>query len=249
MSVLLFVLGLILLILGAEMLVKGASRIASLMRIPPLIIGLTVVAFGTSSPEFAVSIEAAMADQASIAVGNVIGSNIFNVLFILGLSALIVPLLVSPQLIRFDIPLMIVLSALLLLMSQDRLLSRLDGLVLVGALVAYLVYLFVQTRGQPCDDCEDIGEPHWLRDGALIVVGLGFLVFGSDQLIKGSISIASYFGVSELVIGLTIVAIGTSLPELVTSIVAVYMFRLLAATESVTTDHICVRFRQAFNLE
>ncbi|MCB1666254.1 MAG: calcium/sodium antiporter [Pseudomonadales bacterium] len=222
MSLLWFVVGLILLIVGAELLVMGASRVASLFRIPPLIIGLTVVAFGTSSPEFAVSIEAALNDQASISVGNVIGSNIFNVLFILGISALIVPLLVSKQLIRFDIPLMILLSALVLFMAQDRVLGFTDGVILLLGLFAYLFYLFRQSRNEALQEDEPTGteRPHLLRDAGLIVVGLVCLVIGSDQLIDGAIKIAAYFGVSELIIGLTIVAAGTSLPELVTSVVA-----------------------------
>ncbi|MEZ5526016.1 MAG: calcium/sodium antiporter [Gammaproteobacteria bacterium] len=222
MSLLWFTLGLVLLIVGAELLVKGASRVAAIFRIPPLIIGLTVVAFGTSSPEFAVSIEAAMIDQASIAVGNVIGSNIFNVLLILGLSALIVPLLVSRQLVRFDIPLMIVLSALVLFMAQDRVLGFYDGIILLLGLFSYLFYLFRQSRKEatPEDAPDDTAEPHLLRDGGLILAGLVCLVIGSDQLIAGAVDIAAYFGVSELIIGLTIVAAGTSLPELVTSLVA-----------------------------
>ncbi|MCB1650174.1 MAG: calcium/sodium antiporter [Pseudomonadales bacterium] len=222
MSLLWFTLGLVLLIVGAELLVKGASRVAAIFRIPPLIIGLTVVAFGTSSPEFAVSIEAAMIDQASIAVGNVIGSNIFNVLLILGLSALIVPLLVSRQLVRFDIPLMIVLSALVLFMAQDRVLGFYDGIILLLGLFSYLFYLFRQSRKEatPEDAPADTAEPHLLRDGGLILAGLVCLVIGSDQLIAGAVDIAAYFGVSELIIGLTIVAAGTSLPELVTSLVA-----------------------------
>lgn len=222
MSLLWFVLGLVLLVVGAELLVKGASRVAAIFRIPPLIVGLTVVAFGTSSPEFAVSIEAAMIDQASIAVGNVIGSNIFNVLLILGLSALIVPLLVSRQLVRFDIPLMIALSALVLLMAQDRVLGLYDGIILLLGLFSYLFYLFRQSRKETSSEeaPSDEAKPHLLRDSCLILAGLVCLVIGSDQLIAGAVDIAAYFGVSELIIGLTIVAAGTSLPELVTSIVA-----------------------------
>lgn len=222
MSVLFFILGLILLVVGAELLVKGASRIATLFRIPPLIIGLTIVAFGTSSPEFAVSIKAALVDQAGIAVGNVVGSNIFNVLFILGISALIVPLLVSRQLVRFDIPLMILLSVMVLVMAQDLVLGLVDGLILLGSLVAYLFYLFRQTRAAPPEEAPSPQEstPHLLRDTGLIVIGLICLVIGSNQLVEGAVKLAAYFGVSELIIGLTIVAIGTSLPELVTSVIA-----------------------------
>jgi cation:H+ antiporter len=137
MVILLFVAGLIFLIVGAEALVRGSSRLAAVFGISPLVIGLTVVAFGTSSPELAVSIKAALSDQASIAVGNVIGSNIFNVLFILGLSALIVPLVVSHQLVRLDVPLMVALSVIVLVFALDNNFSRTEGLTLVAVLAIY----------------------------------------------------------------------------------------------------------------
>ena len=148
MTLFLFVVGLVCLILGAEALVRGASRLAAVLGISPLVIGLTVVAFGTSAPELAVSINAAMSDQPSIALGNVIGSNIFNVLMILGLSAALIPLVVSQQLVRFDVPLMIGLSVLVLVLAWDGTLGRLDGVLLVTGLVLYFGFLFMQSRRQ-----------------------------------------------------------------------------------------------------
>jgi len=233
MSIVFFIAGLVLLVVGAEALVKGASRLAAAFRISPLVIGLTVVAFGTSAPELAVSIKAAFADQASIAVGNVVGSNIFNVLFILGLSALIVPLVVSAQLIRLDVPLMVALSVAVFLLAMDGLISRADGLLLVGGLIVYIVFLIVQSRrdtaaaeaaAAACENPEELADaidnPRWLLNLSLVLGGLALLVLGSRWLVDAAIAFAQYFGVSELVIGLTIVAAGTSMPEVVTSIVA-----------------------------
>jgi cation:H+ antiporter len=227
MTVLLFVLGLVLLIVGAELLVRGASKVAAGFGISPLIIGLTIVAFGTSSPELAVSIEAALSDQASIALGNVVGSNIFNVLFILGVSAIIVPLVVSKQLIRLDVPLMIVLSIGVLLATLDGNLSRIEGLVFVLGLIAYVVFLIVQQKKNPepinvvVEETKDVSRfigTFW--NVVFIVAGLGLLVIGSNWFVQSAIEFARIFGVSDVVIGLTIVAAGTSMPEVVTSIMA-----------------------------
>jgi len=146
MTILLFIVGLVFLIIGAEALVRSASRLAAVLGISPLVIGLTVVAFGTSSPELAVSIKSALSGQASIAVGNVVGSNIFNVLFILGISALIVPLVVAQQLVRLDVPLMIALSVIVLILSLDESFSRIDGLMLVMGLILYVWFLISQSR-------------------------------------------------------------------------------------------------------
>ena len=229
MTILLFVAGLMFLIVGAEALVRGASRLAALFGISPLVIGLTVVAFGTSSPELAVSIKAALSGQASIAVGNVVGSNIFNVLFILGLSALIVPLVVSQQLVRIDVPLMIALSVIVLIFSLDGKLSRTDGLMLVAGLAIYVCLLIYQSRRESIEVKDEYArefgdegraDRRWLKNIVFVVSGLLLLVLGSRWLVDGAISFAQYLGVSELVIGLTIVAAGTSLPEVVTSIIA-----------------------------
>ncbi len=221
MEIALFAAGLLLLVAGAEILVRGASRLAASMGMAPLIVGLTVVAFGTSAPEFTVSIKAAWSDQASIAVGNVIGSNIFNVLFILGLSALIVPLTVAHQLVRIDVPLMMAASVLVLILSLDHRFSRTDGMVLFFGLIAYLTFLIWQGRKDPAGN-EQVQEPtgDWRRNIALVLGGLFLLVVGSQWLVTGAVYFARQMGVSELVIGLTIVAAGTSMPELVTSVIA-----------------------------
>ncbi|MFP5379336.1 MAG: sodium:calcium antiporter, partial [Vicinamibacteria bacterium] len=144
MEVLWFFAGLALLVAGAEALVRGASRLAAMLGMSPLVIGLTVVAFGTSAPELAVSVKAALSGQGDIAVGNVVGSNIFNVLFILGLSALVVPLVVAQQLIRLDVPLLVALSGAVLVASLDGAIGRVDGLLLVGGLAAYVTFLIRQ---------------------------------------------------------------------------------------------------------
>ncbi|GHE20193.1 calcium/sodium antiporter [Halomonas urumqiensis] len=223
MTIAAFIAGLVLLIVGAEALVRGASRLAARAGISPLIIGLTVVAFGTSSPELAVSLKAAMDDQAGIAMGNVVGSNIFNVLFILGVSALIVPLAVAQQLVRIDIPLMIGLSVLVLLLALDGGIGHLDGLVLVGGLAAYLTFLLFQNRRNPPPTEPNTAtgdDRHWAINLAMVVGGLVLLVLGSRWFVEGAVAFANYLGVSDQVIGLTIIAAGTSLPEVVTSIIA-----------------------------
>lgn len=229
MAIFLFVIGLVFLIIGAEALVRGASRLAAVVGISPLVIGLTVVAFGTSSPELAVSVKSALSGQASLAVGNVVGSNIFNVLFILGISALIVPLVVSRQLIRFDVPLMIVLSGIVLILALDQSFSRTDGLMLVAGLVVYVCFLIFQSRRErvaerekdpPEPGVEGYAKAGWLKNISLVFGGLVLLVLGSRWLVDSAVSFAQYLGVSELVVGLTIVAAGTSLPEVVTSIIA-----------------------------
>ena len=229
MSALSMVLGLIALVAGGELLVRGASSLAATMRISPLVIGLTVVAFGTSSPELAVSVQSAIAENTDIAVGNVVGSNIFNVLFILGLSALIVPLAVASQLIRREVPLMIAVSVLALLLGLDGRIGRADGIGLFVVIIIYSVWCIRHSRGERKVVEEEFAKelPKPVADlaplffqGSLIVVGLVLLVFGANWLVTGSVAIATRLGVSELVIGLTIVAAGTSLPELVTSILA-----------------------------
>ena len=229
MTIFFFVAGLIFLIVGAEALVKGASRLAVVFGISPLVIGLTVVAFGTSSPEFAVSMKAALSGQASIAVGNVVGSNIFNVLFILGLSAIIVPLVVAQQLVRLDVPLMIGLSFIVLVFALDGIFSRIDGLMLVTTLAVYISFLIYQSRKKDVHvqdeyakelKSESRANSSWPKNIVFVIGGLALLVLGSRWLVDGAVSFAQYMGVSELVIGLTIVAAGTSLPEVVTSVIA-----------------------------
>lgn len=222
--------GLLLLTLGAEFLVRGASRLAALLGISPLVIGLTVVAFGTSAPEMAVSVESAYSGQADLALGNVVGSNIFNVLFILGLCALILPLRVAQQLLWMDVPLMIGASLLLLLLALDGSISRGDGLMLFGGILLYTVFAIKQGRRESGEVVAEYtsefgaGEKrltdHWPMQALLVGVGLVMLVFGARFLVDGAVLIAKYFAISELVIGLTVVAAGTSLPEVAASVVA-----------------------------
>ncbi|MGL5432801.1 MAG: calcium/sodium antiporter, partial [Plesiomonas shigelloides] len=251
MDYLLLAIGLVLLVVGADGLVKGAARLAASIGIPSLVIGLTVVAFGTSAPELAVSIRSALAGQSEMAIANVVGSNIFNVLFILGLAAIITPLAISRQLIRQDVPLMVLASMLVFYMIRDGVLSRLDAGILVVLLLAYTVFLFVQGKrteaterasgannsvapsvsGAALSDAASTEQddevdalirgthPTW-QNLLWIVGGLACLVAGANLLVNSAVNIARAFAVSEAVIGLTIVAVGTSLPEVMTSIVA-----------------------------
>ncbi|MDO9519306.1 MAG: calcium/sodium antiporter [Pseudohongiella sp.] len=222
--------GLVLLVFGAEILVRGASRLASSLGISPLVIGLTIVAFGTSAPEMAVSIGASWTGQADLALGNVVGSNIFNILLILGLSAIVAPLVVSRQLVRLDVPLMIAASVAVLLMGLDNKISRIDGLILFGTVLAYTFFLIRQSRRESSavvHEQYDAGysvrsdtRMQHVRDAVFIVAGLGLLVLGSRWLVDSAVQIAQYLGMTELVIGLTIVAAGTSMPELATSVIA-----------------------------
>ena len=238
MVILQLVVGSGLLIAGAELLVRGASRLATASGISPLVVGLTVVAFGTSAPELAVTVGAAHTGAADVALGNVVGSNIFNVLFILGLSAAIAPLVVVRQLVRLDVPLMIGVSGLVLVLALDGTIGRLDGVLLAAGIVSYTVLLIRKSRRETArtravydaaygEDGYDLefgperdGPRTWPLDLALIAAGLVLLVFGSQWLVAAAVATAEALGVSELVIGLTIIAIGTSLPELATSVLA-----------------------------
>ncbi|NJN17394.1 MAG: calcium/sodium antiporter [Oscillochloris sp.] len=271
--------GLVLLVVGGELLVRGASRIAASFGISPLVIGLTVVAFGTSSPELAVSIQAGLAGNPDIAMGNVVGSNIFNVLFILGACALILPLVVSQQLVRREVPIMIGTSLLLFVLAIDGTIGLFDGLLLFAGILGYLTWSVLQSRketaalpAQVTSEPNGATSPLWLAGAlgvlsigalgfllawfnpvinslltigaicflagglfgtgastrlgdniqqiGLILAGLGVLVLGAGWLIDGATTIARTLGVSDVIIGLTIVAAGTSLPEVATSIIA-----------------------------
>lgn len=221
--------GLIALVVGANLLVHGASKLALSFGISPLVVGLTVVAFGTSAPEMAVSVGAVLDGRVDIAIGNVVGSNIFNILFILGVSALIVPLAVHRQLIHQEVPIMIGASLLLLLLGFDGRLGFVDSLLLFASLIAYTAFLIVQSRRETQatqTETETLisTEHRWnnslLVQIALILAGLAGLVVGSQWLVDASVAVAKALGVSDLVIGLTIVAAGTSLPEVATSITA-----------------------------
>ncbi len=229
MEITLLITGLVLLVLGAELLVRSASRLAAAVGISPLVIGLTVVAFGTSAPEMSVSTVASLTGQTNLAVGNVIGSNIFNVLCILGLSALITPLTVSQQLIRLDVPLMIAVSGVVILFSLNGSISRTEGFLLFSGIIIYTVLVIRHSRREDRKILNENSRPKTARalsvsrlliDGSWILAGLGLLILGSKWLVAGATAIAQQLGVSDLVIGLTIVAAGTSMPELATSLVA-----------------------------
>ncbi len=219
-----FLAGLALLLGGAELLVRGASRVASALRISPLVIGLTVVAFGTSSPELAASLTSARSGSGDLAFGNVVGSNLFNVLFILGLAALIVPLSVNRRLVRLDVPVMVTVAAILLLLARDGAISRMEGTGLVLGLCAYLGFLIWQgRRSSVTDSSPRPTETRSLWWAALLaLLGLSLLTLGATWLVSAASTVARSLGVSELAIGLTLVAAGTSLPELATSLIAAY---------------------------
>ncbi|AJK68119.1 calcium/sodium antiporter [Corynebacterium marinum] len=237
------IIGLVLLILGGEFLVRGASALARRVGISALVVGLTVVSAATSAPELAITVGAVLRDEPGLAVGNVVGSNIVNILFILGLSALILPLAVTRGLVRFDVPLMVGMSAGLLLLSLDGVMGAVDGLVLFSVVVAHTVWTITagrrsaRTPGSAAESAPDSSaagagggdvKPPATSTATstawsllFIAAGIGLLVGGATVLVEGAVNIATSLGVSSLVVGLTVVAVGTSLPELVTSITAV----------------------------
>lgn len=231
-TVFLLTLGLVTLVIGAEALVRSASRLASAAGVSPLVIGLTVVSLGTSAPEIAVGVQAALADQGDLTVGNVVGSNIFNILFILGLTALVSPLVVSQQLLRLDVPLMIAASLLVWLLSRDGSLNRWEGGLLLCGAVGYTVLLYSLSRRESQEVREEYAQefgekpPGTGRSVALqiglLLLGLALLVLGANWIVEGAVALAKSLGVSDLLIGLTIIAVGTSLPEVATSVMASY---------------------------
>ncbi|WP_025820964.1 calcium/sodium antiporter [Shewanella marina] len=212
--------GFIILTVGAEALVRGSTAIALKLGIAPLIIGLTIVAFGTSAPELAVSVKSALAGNPGIAIGNVIGSNIANIGLILALTALIRPIKVKSQMVKRDIPLMIIATLLFWGLLLDGELSFVDGVILITALVAYLVYSYKNSGNDDIDDELDTKPQNPVLSIVLVLAGIGMLVGGGILFVDGAVDLAKSMGISEVIIGLTIVAIGTSMPELVTSIVA-----------------------------
>jgi len=224
---LILVIGLVLLYFGAEGLVRGSSSLALRLGVGPLLVGLTVVAFGTSTPELVVSLKAAYLGQGDISVGNVVGSNICNIGLILGFSALIIPIGVASQIVRIDTPIMIGVTALALFLLYDGSLSRVEGIILFVLLVGYVLFSIRLAGKQAADPLageftEEIKISKWGvgQDIGYIVSGLVMLVFGARFLVDAAIDIAKAAGLSEAVIGLTIVAVGTSLPEFATSLVA-----------------------------
>ncbi|MGM0557235.1 MAG: calcium/sodium antiporter [Myxococcota bacterium] len=235
MLVLKLLIGLVLLVIGAELLVRGASKLALAAGIPPLVVGLTVVAFGTSAPELAVTLGGATSGAAGVSSGNVIGSNIFNILVILGLSALITPLAVHRDVVRYQIPMLIGFSGLMYAFAWNGSIARWEGIVLAAFAIGYVVFTVWQGRRDvavaemPADiGIEPPEHPPGESVGALVIglnvlliaAGLAMLVFGADWLVTGAVAIAGRLGLSDFVVGVTIVAAGTSLPEVATSIMA-----------------------------
>ena len=218
--------GLIIMLLGAEGLVRGASALALRIGISPLVVGLTVVAFGTSSPELVVSIGSALEGNSDIAIGNVIGSNIGNIALILGIAALINPIKINLQVIKREIPIMITVSFIFLLMFYDLALSRLEGIILFIGIIIYIFISYNLSRKEKKETVEEFKEEIPAAKGSVaksvifVIAGLAFLAIGSKLFVDGAVEIALLFNVSQAIIGLTIVAIGTSLPELVTSAIA-----------------------------
>jgi len=231
MTVLMLLLGLIGLVAGAELLVRGASRLGLAIGISPLVIGLTIVAFGTSSPEMAVSVRAALTNHPDIVIGTNVGSTVFNILFILGICALVAPLIISQQLVWYEVPIMIGVHLLLLVMSLDGKITRLNALILLLCLICYTVYAIVKGRREAKTVTDEYQEAFSVsknrlnaliigKQCGLIVLGLIFCVFGAGWLLDSAVILARALGVSELVIGMTIIAASTSLPEVATSVVA-----------------------------
>ena len=227
-NILYIAVSLVLLFFGAEALVRGSASIALRAGLSSLMVGLTIVAFGTSSPELVVSIKAALSDQGAIAVGNVVGSNSFNIGIILGLTALICPIPVHRQIIRIDAPIALAVALILPLLLFNGHLGRLSGAFLFTGIICYIVMNVFLARkesntAQPSSDGEPLEAAptrHWIIDVLLILGGLGILVLGSRLLVDNAVVLAKGLGVSEALIGLTIVAAGTSMPELATSVVA-----------------------------
>lgn len=231
-NILLLIAGLVVLIFGGELLVRGASRLALQLKISPLVVGLTIVAFGTSAPELFISIKSALAGSPDIAIGNVVGSNICNLTLILGLTAIVSPIPVGRNSIRIDWPMAMGGSILLYFWMLNNVVETYEGLILIALLVAYTIFIIRKSRSEtndaiaanidvevyPKNDSANLKQT--VIDVLLIIGGCLGLYFGSDWFVKGAIELAGYLGVSERVIGLTVVAVGTSLPEMVTSVMA-----------------------------
>ena len=226
-AILYLALGLVLLYYGAEALVRGSSSLALRLGLSPLVIGLTVVAFGTSSPELVVSLKAGLTGQGNISVGNVVGSNICNLGLILGLCALVTPVATTSQIVRMDIPIMIAVTAFAIFLLSNGTLTRTEGTLLATLLLAYVIFSIRLARRQPADalgaefgEAVKVSKRGLAVDLLMVAGGLVLLIFGARFLVDGAVIIARAFGWSEALIGLTVIAIGTSLPELATSLVA-----------------------------
>src|SRR5690554_2571060 len=242
MEIVWLLLSLVILYFGAEGLVSGAASLARRLGVSPLVIGLTVVSLGTSAPELVVSVKAALNGQSALSIGNVLGSNFFNVGLILGFSALVYPLSVKRQLLKLDVPVMIVASLLFFLLFLDSEISRIEAILFVLILISYITYMLVTSKknsaGKKKEE-EDIPlSKHWLLDLLFVGVGLAALIYGSDMLVVNAVIIAEKLGMSEALIGLTIVAAGTSMPELATSVVAAIKKRADIAIGNVVGSNI-----------
>lgn len=227
----LFILGFVLLIKGADLLVDGASSIAKKLNVSDLVIGLTVVAFGTSTPELFVNVFASIQGNTEIAIGNILGSNIANILLILGISAIIFPLVVQSTTVWKEIPFSLLAALVMGILANDMLidqkgfseLTRGDGLILIGFFIIFMYYIFSITKKSGNKKQEDnFKQLSNLKSVSFIILGLTGLALGGNWIVNGAVEIAGYFGVSQALIGLTVVAVGTSLPELATSVVAAY---------------------------
>lgn len=226
-DIILLIIGMILLIKGADWFVSGSSKIAKALKIPSLVIGLTLVSMGTSAPELSVSLIASIQGNNELSFGNVIGSNIFNTLFILGVSSLFIPLILNKEMKKYDIPIMLFLYVLLLIFGfiiTPYKLDIVESIIFVLLFIAYIVFLFIRSKKNYKEIEEEkeekITKKVIIKSIIYIVIGLSSIIFGGDLVVDSASSLASKLGMSQSLIGLTIVAIGTSLPELVTSIVA-----------------------------
>ena len=233
LQITLFLIGLVVLYFGAEWLVKGAASVALRYGIRPLVVGLTVVALGTSMPEFVVNFFAALDNEDSLALGNIVGSNICNIALILGMSALVVPITVKPATLRKEYPIMMAVMVLFYVVALDGVIGKSDGLLLVGGLVAFLAFLVLDSRrharettssDDDASEAEEVSEadvdaPGW-KKAMLVLGGILFLALGARLMVHAAVTIASDLGVHPVVVGLTVVAIGTSLPELAASMVS-----------------------------
>jgi len=239
-NILIIVAALVAVLYGADRLTEGACAIAHRLGISSMIIGLTVVAFGTSMPEFCVSMTSALSGSADIAVGNILGSNIFNALFIVGLASIIAPLTVLPSTVRRDVPMSLLAAVLLVVFALDGAISRVEAGVLLAVFAAYMAYTIRKARQEDtgAEDAEPAKPMGAGRAIVMVLVGLALLVVGSEFFVKSAVSIATELGVSQAVIGLTIVACGTSLPELATSCVAAYKGRCSIAIGNVVGSNV-----------
>ena len=226
-NILFLILGIAFLYFGGEGLVKGSSRLARSRGINPIVIGLTIVAFGTSAPEFVVSIIAALRGSSDLVIGNIVGSNISNIGLILAISALISPLVIQMRLLRIEVPIMIILSLILYLLAFNLTIGMVEGIIIFLCLSTFVIYSSINALKESTIVASEYQEflgtdNSYLKNSLFIVLGLAALIIGARLVVNSSMFIAKEIGISELVIGITIVAVGTSLPELSTSIVAAY---------------------------